>query len=79
MKAFETFATVEDQGQVRVVGVPFATGTQVEVIISPKRHSSEEFTAAWRRVCAELRGHTGLKDITNKSIGEEIERYRATR
>lgn len=36
MKVYETSATVEDQGRVRVVGVPFATGTQVEVTISPK-------------------------------------------
>jgi hypothetical protein len=36
MKVYETSATVEDQGRVRVVGVPFAAGTQVEVTISPK-------------------------------------------
>jgi hypothetical protein len=35
MKSYETSATVEDQGQIRVGGVPFAPGTQVEVIISP--------------------------------------------
>ncbi len=34
MKTFtETSATVEDQGQVLVAGVPFAPGTQVEVTI----------------------------------------------
>jgi hypothetical protein len=33
---YETSATVEDQGRVRVAGVPFAPGTQVEVTISPK-------------------------------------------
>ena len=36
MKAYETSATVEDLGQVRVAGVPFAPGTEVEVVISPK-------------------------------------------
>jgi hypothetical protein len=36
MNTFETFATVEDQGRVQVIGVPFAAGTQVEVTISPK-------------------------------------------
>jgi hypothetical protein len=36
MKAYETSATVEDQGQVRVTGVPFAPGTPVDVAISPK-------------------------------------------
>ena len=35
MESYETSATVEDTGQIRVAGVPFAPGTQVEVIISP--------------------------------------------
>lgn len=36
METYETFATVEERGQVRVAGVPFAPGTEVEVTISPK-------------------------------------------
>jgi hypothetical protein len=36
MKTYATSARVEDQGQVRVDGVPFAPGTEVEVTISPK-------------------------------------------
>ena len=77
MNTYETTATVEDQGQVRVAGVPFAPGTEVEVTINPKRRSAEEFTAAWRRVCAELRARPGLKDATEETIREEIDRYRA--
>jgi hypothetical protein len=42
MKAYETSATVEDQGRVRVAGVPFAPGTEVAVTISPKRRSQDE-------------------------------------
>lgn len=45
MHIYETSATVEDQGQVCVVGVPFAPGTAVEVTISPRRTSNEEVTA----------------------------------
>jgi hypothetical protein len=77
MKTYETSATVEDQGRVQVIGVPFAAGTQVDVTISPKRRSAEEFTAAWRRLCAELRGRPGLQEITDEEIREEIDRYRA--
>lgn len=33
MKDYETSATVEDKGQIHVSGVPFAPGTEVEVII----------------------------------------------
>jgi hypothetical protein len=44
MKTFETSVTVEDHGQVRVTGVPFAAGTEVEVRISPKSQSQIEAT-----------------------------------
>jgi len=40
MQAYETSATVEPNGQVHLAGVPFAPGTQVEVIISPKRNGA---------------------------------------
>jgi hypothetical protein len=44
MKTYETSATVEDQGRVRVVGVPFAPGTEVEVTISPKLGPEDQVT-----------------------------------
>ncbi len=77
MSTYETSATVEEQGRVQVVGVPFTAGTQVQVTISPKRLSAEEFAAAWRRVCAELRGRPGLQALTDEEIREGIGRYRA--
>ena len=77
MKTYETSARVEDQGEVRVAGVPFAPGTEVEVAINPKRRPGEEFAAAWQRLCADLRSRAGLKDISDEQIGEEIDRYRA--
>ena len=42
MNTYETTATVEEQGQVHVAGVPFAPGTEVEVAISPKQRSENE-------------------------------------
>jgi hypothetical protein len=38
MTTYETSATVEEQGQVRVAGVPFAPGTAVEVTIKPAQN-----------------------------------------
>ena len=35
METYQTSATVEDQGRVRVAGVPFKPGTRVEVTITP--------------------------------------------
>jgi hypothetical protein len=77
MNSYETTATVEEQGQIRVAGLPFAPGTEVEVSISPKRRSAEEFAAAWQRLCTELRGHPGLQTLSDEDIREEIDRYRA--
>jgi len=42
MNTFETSATVQDQGQIHVAGVPFAPGTEVEVTISPKARAERE-------------------------------------
>lgn len=36
MTSFETSATVDAQGEVHVVGVPFAPGTSLEIVLSPK-------------------------------------------
>jgi hypothetical protein len=77
MDSYETSATVKDEGEVRIAGVPFAPGTEVEVTISPKRRPAEEFTVAWRRICDELRGRAGFQNITDDEIREEIDRYRA--
>jgi hypothetical protein len=44
MTTYETSARVQAEGEVRVVGVPFAPGTEVEVIISPKGRPNEAST-----------------------------------
>jgi hypothetical protein len=40
MTKYETSAMVQAEGEVRVRGVPFAPGTEVEVSISPKVQSN---------------------------------------
>jgi hypothetical protein len=46
MKSYETTGTVEVQGRVQVVGVPFAAGTEVEITISPKDCTDDALTKA---------------------------------
>lgn len=48
MNAYETTATVEDHGQVRVAGVPFEPGTEVEVIITVAQNGASSSMAATR-------------------------------
>jgi hypothetical protein len=58
MKIYETSATVEDHGQVRVAGVPFAPGTEVEVTIRPKRQAEDEVPPAADAALAAARDRT---------------------
>jgi hypothetical protein len=46
METYETSATVQEQGQVVVAGVPFEPGTRVEVTITPTENGAELPTAA---------------------------------
>jgi hypothetical protein len=50
MSTFETTATVEKHGRVLLAGVPFAPGTEVEVMVSaklpPKRQVTSQDDAA---------------------------------
>jgi hypothetical protein len=79
MSTFETSTTVQPLGDVRVVGVPFAPGTEVEVTISPKRNSAAEFGQAWERVCRELRSQPQMESLTDEQIQTEIDDFRAGR
>jgi hypothetical protein len=79
MSAFETSTTVQSAGDIRVVGVPFAPGTEVEVVISPKRRDAAEFTQKWESVCRELRNHPSTPAISDADIQREIDDHRAGR
>ena len=81
MNSYETFATVEDQGRVQVVGVPFAAGTEVEVLISPKPRSGgavasadDESVAASRQRMQELfhtvKGFRNMPRISREELHE---------
>ena len=77
MKPFSTVATVEPQGQVHLAGVPFADGTEVDVMIHPRRPLAKDFASAWNRVCGQLRASAG--EIGDDEIEQEIRAHRAGR
>ena len=79
MQAYETAATVEREGELRLAGIPFAAGTEVEVTVFPRRKSADEFAAAWRDVCAELRSLTRPTPVSEDEMQREIANYRAGR
>ena len=76
MKAYETQAVVESEGQLHLAGIPFTAGTEVEVTVNPKRRSPQEFAATWDRVCAEIRRRSG--EVSEDGIQQEIDSLRPT-
>lgn len=77
MSSYETIATVEKAGTVHVSGVPFDAGTEVEVLISPRRRPADEFSAAWKRLCEALRRRPQIRTMSEEEIEAEIIRQRA--
>ena len=76
MTTYETSAMVQAEGEVRVVGVPFAPGTEVEVTISPKvpcneasTHVNDEALTAARARMREL-----FRTIKGFRMGRKIPR-----
>jgi hypothetical protein len=68
---------VQADGRIDLTGIPFAPGTEVEVTISAKRRSAEEFTAAWQRVCTQMRKTPAAQALNDEDIQKEISDYRA--
>jgi hypothetical protein len=64
MHAFETTATVQDNGQVSLTGIPFAPGTEVTISIREKAEldsqaeakKREDARARMRQLFAQVRG-----------------------
>ena len=67
MDTYETSATVEAQGRVQIVGVPFAPGTEVEVTISPKPRSTDAATPAEDAAMAAARDR--MRDLFRTTKG----------
>jgi hypothetical protein len=79
MKTFEATAIVEPSGEIRVAGVPFTPGTEVEVVVSSKRQSADEFRRNWAELCGELRNLPNIPNLSDAEIQAEVTEHRARR
>ena len=52
MNAYETSTTVGGQGDIHLAGVPFQPGTEVEIIICPKKASASPPATTDERILA---------------------------
>ena len=81
MKSYETSATVKDEGRLLLDGVPFAVGTEVEVVVSPKTTDSgtaagtaggpqpiEAARARMRELFASVRGFRMTQKIRREDL-----------
>ena len=72
MTSYETSATVEDDGRLLLDGVPFAAGTQVEVVISPKSvrapQSIEAARVRMRELFASVKGFRIASKIPREDL-----------
>lgn len=76
-QSYETSATVDEQVRVQLAGVPFAPGTQVEVVISPKSgpaeadgDSASAARARMRELFASVRGFRMAPKIAREDLYE---------
>lgn len=84
MQTYETSATVEGEGQVRLAGVPFAPGTEVQITISAKSRSEnkvsqpqeETLAAARQRMRALFAAVKGFRNSPRMPREELYERGR---
>jgi hypothetical protein len=72
MKTFEVTTIVQPTGEIRVAGVPFSAGTEVEVIVSPERQSGEDFRRNWEEVCRQLRSLPTAASVSDEEIEAEV-------
>ena len=79
MKTFEVTTVVEPTGEIRVAGVPFSAGTEVEVIVSAKRQGGEDFRRNWEEVCRQLRSLPTATNVSEEEIQVEVAEHRARR
>jgi len=70
---------VEPNGWLKIQAPPELENQEVDVIIVPRRPTSSERVAAWRRLCDETQAVPIAKDITEEDIQKEIDEHRAGR
>jgi hypothetical protein len=79
MKTFEVTTIVEPTGEIRLAGVPFSAGTEVEVIVSPKRPNGDDFRRNWEEVCRMLRSLPTAANVSDEEVQVEVAEHRARR
>ncbi|MEW6665441.1 MAG: hypothetical protein AB1512_09490 [Thermodesulfobacteriota bacterium] len=77
MEAYDTIVEVQPGGEIHLENLPFSAGTEVEVIVSPRRTSPEGFIESWNAMVAALR--SASPEVSEEEILAETRDYRKGR
>ncbi len=77
MDAYDTIVEVQPGGEIHLENLPFSAGTEVEVIVAPKRARPESFVETWNAAVAALRA--ALPEVSDEEILAETRNHRKGR
>ena len=76
MTFYKTFITIEDPNHVVLSDVPFQQGQRVRVIIVSESNERATVSQKFRKLFRETQALSGISEITEEDIAEEIAAYR---
>lgn len=76
MASYKTFITIEDPNQVVLSNLPFQQGQRVRVVILTENNERSAASQKFRKLFRDTQAISGVSEITEKDIAEEIETYR---
>jgi hypothetical protein len=77
MDAYDTIVEVQPGGEIHLENLPFSAGTEVEVIVAPKRARPESFIKTWNAMVAALRA--SAPEVSDEEILAETRNHRKGR
>ena len=77
MKAYKTFATVQEAKKLILDDVPFDKGQRVEVLLLAPDQDETDRVLRLKSLFKETQGLPQIQAITEEEIAFEIERYRS--
>ena len=77
MSAYDIIVEVQPGGEIHLDNLPFSAGTEVEVIVAPKRARPEAFIETWNAMVSALRA--SAPEVSDEEILAETRNHRKGR
>lgn len=79
MLAYKRYVTIKDSARLELTGLPFRPGQRVEVVIIAQDEEQEARVEKLRALFKATQALPQAKSLSEDTIAEEIEEYRAGR